>query len=94
MMGLPEGPMQFEDDLAQIKRDVSMIQNDLFWMSQFGGHVLNIMMELRYIRRLMETNLGEITREDAAKEFEEDNRQVRQFEEENQKRMRMRVDQG
>ena len=90
-MGLPEGPVQFEDDLAQIREDINGIQNDIFWMSQFGTHVLNIMMELRYIRRMMEINLGEITREDAAKEFEEDNRQVRQFEKENQKRMRERV---
>ena len=68
MLGFPkgsDGTLQFEEDLAQIRHDISMIQNDLFWMSQFGTHVLNIMMELRYIRRMMEINLGEITREDA-----------------------------
>ncbi len=88
MLGMPEGPMQFEEDLAQIRHDISLIQNDTFWMSQLGTVVFNIMNELKTIRRLMEIQLGETTREDVLKDVEEDREELRKFEEENKKRMR------
>lgn len=88
MSGFPEGPMQFEDDLAQIRSDIGRIQQDVSWMSQFGPALMNIMNELRTIRRLMEIHMGEATREEVLKDVEEDKKELRQFEEENEKRMR------
>lgn len=83
MLGFPKGPLQFEDDLAQVR-------DDIFWLSQFGPALMNIMIELRNIRRLMEIQMGEQTREDVQKEVEEDKKEFRAFERENEKRMDLR----
>ncbi len=90
MPGLPEGSMQFEDDLAQIRNDIGRIQDDMSWMSQFGPVFINVMNELRTIRRLLEMQMGETTREEVQKQVEEDTKELRAFENENAKRMRMR----
>ena len=90
MSGISEGPMQFEDDLAQIRDDISLIRDDIYWMSQFGPALMNIMNQLKTIRRLMEIQMGEQTREEVLKEVEVDNKELRRFENENEKRMRMR----
>ena len=79
--------MQFEDDLAQIRNDISRIQRDMAWMSQFGPVFVNVMNELRNIRRLMQVHLGEKTQEEARKEAEMDIEELRIFEKENEKRM-------
>ena len=88
MPGFPEGPMQFEDDLAQIRNDISRIQHDVNWMSRFGPVFLNVMNELKTIRRLMELHMGETTHEEVLKDVEEDKKELREFEKENEKRMR------
>ena len=80
--------MQFEEDLAQIRNDISLIRDDIYWISQFGPALMNTMNELRTIRRLMEIHTGEQTREEVLKEVEEDKKELRAFEEQNEKRMK------
>ena len=90
MAGITDGPMQFEEDLAQIRDDISRIQEDIDWISQLGPALINTMNELRTIRRLMEVQMGEITREELAEEVEADKKELREFESENKKRMNQR----
>ena len=49
---------------------------------------MNIVYELRTIRRLMETHMGEQTREEVMKDVEENKEELRAFEEQNEKRMK------
>ena len=97
MLGVPDGPMQFEEDLEQIRHDISLIredisliQQDIGWMSQFGPALINTVNELRNIRRLMEIHMGEYTREEVEKDAEEDQKELRAFERENEKRINQR----
>ena len=92
MAGIPDGPMQFEADLEQIRDDISRIREDIDWMSQLGPALINTMNELRTIRRLMEVQMGEITQEELAEEVEADKKELREFESENKKRMNRRRD--
>ena len=92
MAGIPDGPMQFEEDLEQIRDDISRIREDIDWISQLGPALMNTMNELRTIRRLMEVQMGEITREELAEEVEVDKKELREFESENKKRMNRRRD--
>lgn len=90
MPGIPDGPMQFEEDLEQIRDDISRIREDIDWMSQFGPALMNIMNELRTIRRLMEVHMGEITQEELLEEVEENKKELRAFESAHEQRLRMR----
>ncbi|MXY98310.1 MAG: hypothetical protein F4Z29_11320 [Gemmatimonadetes bacterium] len=90
MLGLPDGPMQFEEDLEKIRSDISLIQQDIGWMSQLGPVLMNTMIELRTIRRLMEVHMGEATQEELAGEVEADKVELREFERQNKKRMDLR----
>ena len=92
MLGLPDGPMQFEEDLKQVRADISLIRQDIAWMSQLGPTLMNTMIELRTIRRLMELHMGEATQEELAGEVEADKEELREFESENKKRMNRRRD--
>ena len=90
MAGIPDGPMQFEEDLEQIRDDISRIREDIDWMSQLGPALINTMIELRTIRRLMEVHMGEATQEELAEEVEADKKELREFERQNKKRMNQR----
>lgn len=90
MLGLPDGPMQFEEDLERIRADINLIQQDIAWMSQLGPALINTMIELRTIRRLMEVHMGEATQEELAGEVKADKEELREFERQNKKRMDLR----
>ncbi len=65
ILGFPkgsEGPLQFEEDIERIRRD----------MNNVGVLVIEIMDELKKIRRMMAVHLGEATPEDIQKEIRED----------------------
>lgn len=83
-----EGPLRLEEDLEQIRNDISLVRGDIYWISQFGPALMNIVYELRTIRRLMEIHMGEQTREEVMKDVEEDKEELRAFEEQNEKRMK------
>jgi len=86
MPGMPEGPLQFEDDLAQIRDDISRIQNDLNWMREYGFVLLQSTQELRNIRRLMQLQQGYTTEEEVLKEQDKDDEVIRQLQEEHENR--------
>ena len=86
MPGMPEGPLQFEDDLAQIRDDISRIQNDLNWMREYGIVILQFTHELKNIRRLMQLQQGYTTEEEVLKEHDKDDEVIRQLQEEHEKR--------
>ena len=44
MLGMPKGPMQFEDDLAQIRHDIDVIRNDISWMKEYGFLITQVML--------------------------------------------------
>lgn len=90
MLGIPDGPMRFEEDLAQIRDDISRMREDIDWMSQFGPALMNTMNELRTIRRLMEVHMGEITREEVQKEVEEDRKELGAFESALEQRLKIK----
>ncbi len=47
MLGFPKGPMQFEDDLAQIRHDIDVIRNDISWMKEYGFLITQVMLVFR-----------------------------------------------
>ena len=72
MLGFPKGPMQIEDDLAQIRHD----------MNTLGLIVTEIMDELKMIRRMMAVQLGEATPAEIKKEIREDEVVIQKIREE------------
>ncbi len=90
MLGIPDGPMRFEEDLAQIRDDISRMREDIDWMSQFGPALMNIMNELRTIRRLMEVHMGEVTQEELLEEVEENKKELRAFESAHEQRLKIK----
>ena len=72
MLGFPKGPMQIEEDLAQIRHD----------MSNVGVIVIEMMDELKKIRRMMAVHLGEATAGDIQEEIEDEQEAIQKIKEE------------
>ncbi len=81
MLGMPKGPMQFEDDLAQIRHDIDVIRNEISWMKEYGFLITQVMLELKNIRRLIQVHQGDATLEETEKEVAEDEEIIEKYRE-------------
>ena len=81
MLGFPKGPMQIEEDLAQIRNDIDVIRNEISWMKEYGFLITQVMLELKNIRRLIQVHQGDATLEETEKEVAEDEEIIEKYRE-------------
>ena len=81
MLGMPKGPMQIEEDLAQIRNDIDVIRNEISWMKEYGFLITQVMLELKNIRRLIQVHQGDATLEETEKEVAEDEEIIEKYRE-------------